>query len=107
MARLLSQHAARRQRFDFFPGYSPSAENGGRFRAAILRWRGTCGGGSRETRRRSRLDDAVDFDKRAACGVVRMKRRFFHGQYRREAGIRSFEQLAPFIPRAGLEEFFE
>src|SRR3984885_1436950 len=107
MAPLPSQHPASGQRRYFFLGDSPAAEHGGRVRAAILRWFGPNGRGSGEARRRRRLHHAADLDKGAASDVMRMTRRFFHGQYRREAGIGSFEQRAPFIPRPGLKERFK
>src|ERR1700691_2598644 len=107
MARLSSKHSARGQRLYLLLGDSPGAEDGFRVRAAILRRGRSNGRGSGEARRRRRLHDAADLDKGAASDVVRMTRRFFHGQHRREAGIGSFEQRAPFVPRSGLKEIFK
>src|ERR1700691_4624611 len=107
MARLSSQHPACSQRLYFFLGDSPRAEDGGGVGPTILRWVGSSGRGSGEARRRRRLYHAADLDKGAAGDVVRMARSFFHGQYRREASIGSFEQRAPFIPRSRLKELFK
>src|ERR1700723_4010968 len=107
MARLSSQHPACSQRLYFFFGDSPGGEDGGGVRAAILRRRRSNGRGSGEARRRRWLHYAADLDKRGAGDVVRMTRRFFHGQDRGEASVGSFEQCAPFIPRPGLKEPFK
>src|ERR1700689_5131958 len=107
MARLSSKHSARGQRLYLLRGDSPGADAVFRVRGAILRRGRSNGRGSGEARRRRRLHDAADLDKGAASDVVRMTRRFFHGQHRREAGIGSFEQRAPFVPRSGLKEIFK
>ncbi len=95
------------QVIDFLCGNAPVDERGARSGARRPRRRRNAGGRALEARGGARLHDAVDFDERAAGDVVRMKRRFRHGEDRREAGVGSFEQRAPVVPRAGLEQDFE
>src|SRR4051812_8610428 len=62
---------------------------------------------TRKARRRRRLLDALHADVGAAGAVVRMARGFRPAEPRREAGVRAFERLHPFVARFRLERFFE
>src|ERR1700693_3511088 len=70
----------------------------GRCRVADRRWR------ARKPRRWRGLGDAVAGDEGLSRRHVRMLGRLLHGQNRRETDVGAFHDLAPLIPRLGLED---
>src|SRR5664279_1524310 len=91
----LEAEAERGQRFQVGRREAPVAQGRAATCAAFGRrpprraWR------AREARRRRRLIDAIELDRSAARGDLRMADRLREGQHRREAGIRTFEYRAP------------
>src|SRR5258708_14930345 len=72
--------------------------NIGRFGFADRRW---C---PRKARRGGGLRYAMALDKNVSRRHVRMIRRLFHGQDRREADVGTFHDLAPVVARLGFED---
>ena len=104
---LTGKRAAGEKRVDSFPRNAPVGEGGTRSFSGHMRRCRAAGGRPAEAWRGGGLEDVVDVDEGATCDVVRMMWRLRHGENRREAGVGSFEQRAPFVPGACLKKPFE
>src|SRR5262249_28003815 len=107
LLRSLNNNAAGEQRRDPFRWNPPVGEGGPRALSQFPRRRWAARRCPAKARRRRRLHHAFDFDERLARNIVRMMRRFGHGENRREAGVGALQELAPFVSAAGLENLLE
>src|SRR5688572_11745647 len=104
---LLEAQAEPRQFLHFIGIKSPLGQGSGAAFTALGRGAPHRARGAREARRRRRLLHSGQFNEALPSDIVRIAPRLGPGKHRGEAGVRSFEYLAPFVAGFGFECLFQ